>query len=553
LPGKLITAALLSAWAATALSAAVGAQAPSAATIDAIFAHMQPSEPGCAVGVEAAGQPPVLRTYGSADLEHPVPIAMDTVFEAGSVSKQFTAAAALVLVDEHRLSLDDDVRKYLPELPDYGQPITIAELMGHTSGLRDWEEIAAIAGWPYGERVYGQDDVLQIAARQHALNFNPGTAWSYTNTGYNLLALVIQRISGSSLAKFSREHLFTPLGMTHTQWRDDFRRVVPGRAVAYVSTADGNYEQYMPIGDTYGHGGLLTTVGDLLIWNRALDERRLGAFVTDELQRPTRLTDGREVTYAKGLFVHTYRGGLEIFHDGATAGYRAWLGRFLEPKLSIAILCNSDKAYSSNLPRTLADLYLPAAVPAASPSAAAPETLAGWYANEGNALPLYLLVRDGRLQTSTGLLVQSGSHGALALLRPDGRTASTGVALTNGSLSFNSEGDTRIYLRQGDYKPTIEELSRLSGRYHSGEADATYQVTATALGLRVKVEGRADSERLYLPIYSNAFMVASTTFDDEDRVLRPVFTATGAVTAIRISNERVWDLRVERVGPDVMK
>jgi len=544
----LMAAALVSA--ATVLAPSVQAGdtvASTAATVDAIFAHIKRSDPGCAVGVEAPGQAPVLRAYGSADLEQAAPITLDTVFEAGSVSKQFTAAAALILVGEHRLSLDDDIRKYLPELPDYGQPITIAELMGHTSGLRDWEEVAAISGWPFGERVYSQDDVLQISARQRALNFKPGTAWSYSNTGYNLLAFIIERISGSSLADFSRARLFAPLGMTHTSWRDDFRRVVRGRAVAYVGAADGTYEQFMPFENAYGHGGLLTTVGDLLIWNRALTERQLGTFVTEELQRPSRLTDGREVGYARGLFVRTYRGAHEIFHDGATAGYRTWLGRFLEPKLSVAILCNSDNAYSANLPRALADLYLPATLPAATPGTPAPDTLAGWYASERDALPLHLLVRDGRLQTSTGLLAQSGSHGELALLRPDGRTASTGVVLADGRLSFDSEGDSTTYRRESDYKPTLRELNRLSGRFHSAEADATYRVTATALGLRVRVEGRADSERLYKPIYFNAFMTPSTTFDDEDRVLRPVFGAAGAVTGIRISNERVWDMRFERI------
>ena len=161
--------------------------------------------PGCAVGVRAGNNSPVLRAFGMADLEHATPLSADSVFEAGSVSKQFTAAAALILVSEGRLALEDDVRKYLPELPDYGHPITVAELMGHTSGLRDWGDVEALAGWPRTERVYNMDDVLDIASHQHALNFVPGTAWSYTNTGFNLLALIVQRVSGMSFVDFTRQ------------------------------------------------------------------------------------------------------------------------------------------------------------------------------------------------------------------------------------------------------------------------------------------------------------------------------------------------------------
>lgn len=236
--------------------------------IDKIFAQFTPSTPGCAIGVERAGHPAIIRAYGSADLEHGVPNTVDTIFEAGSVSKQFTAATVLLLVQDGKLSLGDNVRKFIPELPDYGQPITIGELLGHTSGLRDWRSIEVFAGWPPGDRLYGLADALRVATRQATLNYPPGTAWSYTNTGYDLLAIIVQRVSGKSLADLSRERLFVPLGMAHSSWRDDFRRIVSGRAIAYDPVA-GGYHEDMPFENGYGPGGLLTTVGDLLIWNRA--------------------------------------------------------------------------------------------------------------------------------------------------------------------------------------------------------------------------------------------------------------------------------------------
>ena len=168
-----------------------------------------------------------------ADLEREVENAPDTIFEAGSVSKQFTAAAVLLLARDGKLSIDDPVRKYVPELPDYGVPLTIRHMLTHTSGLRDWGSVAGIAGWPRTTRVHTHGHVLDIVSRQKALNFTPGTNWSYSNSGYNLSAIIVSRVSGQSFADFSRDRIFKPLGMTRTSWRDDFKRIVNHRALAY--------------------------------------------------------------------------------------------------------------------------------------------------------------------------------------------------------------------------------------------------------------------------------------------------------------------------------
>jgi CubicO group peptidase (beta-lactamase class C family) len=339
--------------------------------LDALFARWNHSDtPGCALGVAAAGAPPVFKVYGSADLEHDVPIRADTVFEAGSVSKQFTAASILLLVQQGKLALSDDVRRYLPELPDYGSPVTIDDLLSHTSGLRDWGEVEALAGWPRTSRVYTPSDVLAITARQRSLNYPPGTKYSYTNTGYNLAAIIVERLSGQNLARFSQEHLFTPLSMTHTSWRDDFRRIVKGRAIAYAAASAGHYEQLMPFEDTYGHGGLLTTVGDLLKWNEALTRGALGAQVTAALQHPASLRDGQPIGYARGLTVGTWLGTPEVAHSGATAAYRTWLGRYPQAQLSLALLCNAADAESVTLAHSVAKLFLPAqAAPASARTA----------------------------------------------------------------------------------------------------------------------------------------------------------------------------------------
>jgi CubicO group peptidase (beta-lactamase class C family) len=520
---------------------AATAQDASSAKIDAIFARKGPTDvPGCAVGMQLGDSAPVRRAFGMADLEHVVPISVDSVFEAGSVSKQFTAAAALILVNEGRLSLDDDIRKYLPELPDYGHPITVAQLMGHTSGLRDWGDIENIGGWPRTDRVYEMADVLQVAARQRALNYAPGTAWSYTNTGFNLLAIIVQRVSGSSFVDFTREHLFAPLGMTHTQWRDDFRRVVRDRAIAYRRVSDGVYEQLMPFENTYAHGGLLTTVGDLLIWNKALDEGRLGAAVTTALQTRTLLANGKPTIYARGLFESQYHGMREISHEGATAGYRAWLGRFPDRHVSIAILCNADDANTSHDAHALADNYLPKAPGHTAFTSTPPSRLAGLYASARDGSPLRLEFRDKRLQTGGGLTVLAGPGGTLALQRANGEIAQTGVMLADGGLRLDSEGDSTVYARTKAYAPTAADLARIAGRFHNEEVPVTYQITAVPGGLNAVAEGRPSESRLFKPAYADAFV-------SDDFMLRLVRGPDGSVTGVRISGDRVWDLPLDRL------
>ena len=222
--------------------------------VDAVFSRWTGETPGCAIGVSRAGRPAVMKAYGMADLEHDVPNKPDTIFEAGSVSKQFTAAAVLLLAREGKLSLDDPARKYVPELPDYGAPLTVRQMLQHTSGLRDWGELASIAGWPRGSRTHSHAHVLDIVSRQKALNFPSGTEWSYSNTGYNLAAVIVGRVSGKSFAEFSQERIFAPLGMTRTSWRDDYTRIVKGRAIAYSASGNG-FRISMPYENVHGNGG----------------------------------------------------------------------------------------------------------------------------------------------------------------------------------------------------------------------------------------------------------------------------------------------------------
>jgi CubicO group peptidase (beta-lactamase class C family) len=326
-----------------------------AARVKQIFSRFDSTNtPGCAVGVSINDEPALSAAYGMADLEHDVPIRTDTVFEAGSVSKQFTAAAVLLLAQQGKVALDDNVRKYIPELPDYGTPITIRHLLNHTSGLRDWGSLEAIAGWPRTTRAYTHDHVLEILSRQKSLNYTPGSEYSYTNSGYNLAAILVTRVSGKPFAQFTKEQIFQPLGMTSTQWRDDFRRIVKNRAIAYQQ-GGSTIRQLMPFEDVHGNGGLLTTVGDLLKWNANFATAKVGGKELVALQQTqSKLNDGRTIAYALGLFVE----GDEIAHSGTTAAYNAWLGRYPKQGVSVAVLCNSSTANGTALGRSVANVYL---------------------------------------------------------------------------------------------------------------------------------------------------------------------------------------------------
>ena len=510
--------------------------APPPTGLDAIFARHTAETPGCAVGVAEKGKAPVVKGYGSADLEHAVPITADTIFEAGSVSKQFTAAAILLLVEEGKLALTDDIRKYIPEMPQYAWPITVDMLLSHTSGLRDWGSVMDLAGWPRTSRIYTPVEVLQIAARQKALNYAPGEAYSYTNTGYNLAAVIVQRVSGQSLAEFTKARLFEPLGMSRTSWRDNFRRVVPGRAIAYGPGPNG-FVQDMPFEHTYGHGGLLTTAGDLLIWNQALTDEALGKTLSARLREQAVLTGGRRIAYARGQVVQTWKSQLEVAHSGATAGYRAWLARFPAQGLSVALLCNGAGVSPVQVGRRVAELYLPAAPAASTPVAQPPEEL--------ESLPgLYVDERAGgivRVAAEKGALTLRG----LGVLAPAGKGRYRGAEMDfifgpDRLERRSGDGESVTYRRMAPVAPTEAELAELAGAYSSPEAGAVLVAAVREGVLVLSPADRPNAPVVASPLYKAAFQ-------GEGSLIRVVRSADGKPTGLRFSEGRVYSLEFRRV------
>jgi CubicO group peptidase (beta-lactamase class C family) len=366
----LIATAALVAQISTA-SPAQAQDAALSARADSIFGRFASTQaPGCAVDVRRGGEMLLSRGYGQAELEHGAAITPTTVFEAGSVSKQVTAAAILLLAERGSLSLDDTLQRWFPEIPSYADAITLRHLMLHTSGLRDWGAVAMLEGWPRGTRDHRQEHALTIAARQLGVNHPVGAEFSYTNTGYNLLAILVSRVSGSSFAEFTRKEFFAPLEMTSTSWRDDPFRLVRGRAQGYSPTGSGAWRLDMPFEHVHGNGGLLTTVGDLQRWTDAIAAGRIGSpDVSKRMTQEGRLRDGSGAGYGGGLFLGDVYGVRAVYHGGATAGYRAFLARFPDTDIRVAMLCNRGDAAPQVLARQLLQGTLPFVTATASASA----------------------------------------------------------------------------------------------------------------------------------------------------------------------------------------
>ncbi|MGD9721265.1 MAG: serine hydrolase domain-containing protein [Pirellulales bacterium] len=463
-----------------------------AAEIDKIFARWdKPDSPGVVIAVIHNGQIIYQRGYGMADLEHDVPLSPESVFYIASTSKQFTAASIAILARQGKISLDDDVRKHIAELPDYGTPITIRQLVHHTSGLRDYLSLVAIAGGTTYD--FSLDDAVRLIVRQKELSFVPGEEYSYSNSGYALLAEIVQRASGKSLRAFADEHIFRPLDMRHSVFRDDHTMIIKQRAVGHAATAQG-FRTDDPGIESVGSGNLWTTVGDLLLWDRNFYDNRLGDGFVDQLLETGKLAGGKPLDYAFGLTIDDYRGLRRVSHGGAFAGFRTEMARFPEARFSVICLANLSSVEPTALAMQVADLYLADRL---APQGAAAEKLAEVTLPD-DALALlagnYRDPRDGTLWTFEPV----GGTLKLARFFPWGVKLRALDALKfRGSGPFealqfefaaSSEGGPRqLRLSLGDSQPRVlaavalaapnaDELAQYAGSYYSDEVEATYNI-----------------------------------------------------------------------------
>ena len=329
------------------------------AKVDRVFAEWdRPDSPGAALSIVRDGEIIYKRGYGMANLEYDIPIAPTTVFDIASVSKQFAGFAIATLLHEGKLSLDDDIRMHLPDVPDFGTKITIRHLVHHTSGLRDWVQTLVIAGGEMDD-VISFKHILKMVRRQKELNFEPGTAFLYSNTGYNLLAEIVEKITGDSFREWTDANIFKPLAMTSTHFHDDHEMIVKNRAYSYLSVKDNGFKNAVNNLTALGSSSLYSTVEDLAKWILNFDNARIGGqAVVEQMHQRGVLNNGKQISYAFGLDIGEYRALKTVGHGGSWRGFRSHLLCFPDQKFGIVILCNLDTFNPLNLARKIADLYL---------------------------------------------------------------------------------------------------------------------------------------------------------------------------------------------------
>jgi CubicO group peptidase (beta-lactamase class C family) len=351
--------------------------APLAARVDSVYSRFAtPGSPGCAVGIAWNGRQ-YARGYGLASVEHAVPITPATVFDIGSASKQFTAMSVVLLAQDGKLSLDDEIQRFLPEVPRYSAPVTIRHLLHHTSGIRDYIDVLSLSGFG-DEAVTTEADALDAIVRQKVTNFTPGSEQRYSNSGYFLLSVIVKRASGQSLRDFAAKRIFGPLQMTGTQFVDRHELIVPGKAGSYAPGPQGSLVLALANWEQTGDGAVNTTVQDLFKWDRNFETGAVGgAAGLAEMHKVGVLTGGKPITYALGLVVDKFRGVRQVAHGGAWAGFRAHLARFPEEKLSLISLCNIANSNPGQLNQRVAGVLLEGKLePAAEPGAFVPSPLA---------------------------------------------------------------------------------------------------------------------------------------------------------------------------------
>jgi CubicO group peptidase (beta-lactamase class C family) len=530
---------------------AAGAQTSHTARVDSLFTQFSTGlTPGVAVAVVRNGSLVLSKGYGYANLEHRVPVTGRSVFDVASVSKQFAGLAIAMLVEQGKVALKDDIRKYIPEMPEFGRTITVEHLVHHTSGLRDWPGTLSLAGWRMDD-VISFNDILTMAWGQRTLNFDPGAEYMYSNTGYNLLAELVQRVTGKSFRAWTDDELFKPLGMTRSHFRHDHREVFPDRVLGYEPVGDGSYRATSNNLMALGSSSLFTSAEDLARWLTNFDDARVGGVGAMGRMRTTvPLNDGSPNAYAFGVAIGEYRGRPTITHSGSWASFATFVLHFPAQKTGIIVLANTpfNTAAAAN---RIADIVLeselgprPAPVnrTAVTVSTATLDEVTGlyrlgpgWYTS---------ITRDG-----TALRTQATREPAFAMVSLSDSTFwipgyNTDMLFRRdrvGAMEMMFRGKARPRV-QATSRPSATELESLTGSYFSPELETTYHVELRGgqLSIRHRKHGVIPLTWIHGEDFrGEVWFMRSVEFERD---------SGGKVTGLRVTvDERSRDIRFDRV------
>jgi CubicO group peptidase (beta-lactamase class C family) len=538
------------------------AQSDIASRVDQVFARWdRPDSPGCALGVIKDGKLIYKKGYGMANLEHDIPISPATIFHIGSASNQFTAMSILLLAKQGKLSLDDDIRKYLPELPAYQDTITIRHLIHHTSGLRDRIDLLRLAGRDF-EQVYREADIIELLARQKELNFKPGARQLFSSSGYVLLASIVKKVSGISLRQFANENIFTPLGMTNTGFQDEDAMIIKNRATDYLyNNNDGGFQMRPNNVEPAGDGGLFTSVEDLLLWDQNFYQNRLGGpeLISQFLTTGT-LNDGEKINHAFGLAIDNYKGLKAISIGGDFQGYRAELLRFPDQKFSVICLFNFNRFHPNGIARQVADIYLADQIKSQGSGGGQPV--------EVN----YIQMSEQELKNKTGIFLEPINRSFWTLNIEEGKlavSAANGMRFRIGPVSATEFREFQVPVRvdvrfenrgEGErplmhlsidrrkpqvFEPVIfvtqapSELAEYAGEYYSDEAQATYKLSVE--NDQLVVTARRNRRLILSPALKDEFLAGNLNFDftrDQQKRVTGFLLDTGPSINVRFVKNR---------------
>lgn len=424
---------------------------PRDSRVDAVFSDLEGPRPGAAVAVRWNGEVVHLAGYGMAHMDHGVPITGSTVFDIASISKQFGALAAVLLAEEGRLDLDADVRTYVPELPDFGRVITPRHLIHHVGGIRDWPHTMALGGVEMSD-VISFEKILRMLMQQEAINFDPGAEYAYSNTGYNLLARVIEVQSGMSFREYTKARIFDPLGMSDSHFSDDYLEIVPGRAESYAPLGDGaGFRRQVNQLTALASSSLHTTAADFLKWMENYETGQVGGEgIQERMTQRGILNAGDTIAYAFGLTVGDYRDLSMFGHGGSWAGYRTQFVRFPGQDLSIAVFCNVSDCDPAGRARRIADAFLESEMGPPEDEEEPPSDADEVPLFESELRELAGTYRSGELDSTYDLFVENGQlvadhwRNARSILTPTGPDTFRGDQWWFPEVSFVRDGGGRV-------------------------------------------------------------------------------------------------------------
>jgi len=526
--------------------------------IDQLFTEWNNLQsPGAAVAVAKDGKIIFEKGYGSAELEYNIPITSGTVFHIASVSKQFTAFAILLLEKEGKLSINDDIRKYIPEVPDFGKVITLNHLLHHTSGLRDQWELLAMAGWRLDDNIT-TEQILRLVSRQKELNFNPGDRELYCNTGFTLLAEVVARVSGMSFTEYTRTYIFEPLKMTHTLFYDNCEKLVRNRAYSFYSDSTG-YKKSNLNYSTVGATSLFTTAPDLCLWSMNFEHPVVGKEIMDRMAERGILNNGDTINYAMGQVKGAYKGLKFFAHGGADAGYRSQLMRIPGEHFSVNVLSNLASFNPWALAAKITDIYLKDKEVSESQKQAVPKADSGTVELDAAVLDSYC----GKYILQAGITATISREGNILYAEAPGRSKTpmtpmsetefimkaysakaTFVKDENGKVSkflINMGGQEITARRLPDFDSSAESLTELTGDFYSPELNTTYTFVVES-GKLIARHFRTGDVRM-TPTKADVFSGDRWYFSQVEFIR----DGNNSITGCKVGNGRIRNLKFDKV------